>query len=189
MPNYELAGGIPAPSRSLSNVDMNAIGMVANVAVASWHSFQMDKIQYQMQKDRLRFQREAQAENRRFRSIMDAMNREKLEEAVYSEKLALDIDSLKATATVHNEAVANNLSAAPTAVRDIQRQISRQSLYKDREIRNRLQAQSVQAVDNTRSTQVLYEPNEPDGMNQAASFVTGALQVGDAAYGRFTKGN
>jgi hypothetical protein len=174
---------------SLSKVDMTAMGMVAQTAIASWNSAKMDAINYQMQKDNLRYQREAQAESRRHQAFMTSMNKENLKEALMSEKLALDIDQMKAEAKVRNEAQAYNYNAAPNIVRDIQRQMLRQDMYQEREHNARMQQVEVAGVDAQRSQSILYEPNEPDPLNQAAQFVTQSLQIGDAAYGRFTRGN
>ena len=189
MPNYELAGGTGAPSFSLSNVDKVAIGMVAQTAIASWNSAKMDAINYRMQMDALKYQRAAQAESRRHQAFMTSMNKENLKEALMSEKLALDIDQMKAEAKVQNEAQAYNYNAAPSIVRDIQRQMLRQDMYQANEHKARMQQVEVAGVDAQRSQSILYEPNKPDPLNQATQFVTQSLQIGDAAYGRFTKGN
>ena len=189
MPNYDLAGGTGASSYSLTDVDKSAMGAVAMTAIASWNSFQMDKINYQMQMDQLNFQKEARAENRRFSAFVTMQNKDKLNEAMMSEKLALDIDQMKSKASVQNEAQVYNFNAAPSIVRDIERQMLRQDLYQEREQRNRMQQVDAAGVDASRSPSVLYEPAKPDAMNQVAEFTTSALQIGEAAYGRFTKGN
>lgn len=186
MPNYDFTGnygaGDLAPSTS---VDMEAIAGVANAAVASFHSYQMDKVRFEMEADRANFKRAALAESRRQQGFFYGHNREKLEESLASEKLAMDIEHMKDTARVKNAAVAANISNASSVVRDVERSHLRAELYQERQHINQLEKLKVQAIEAQRSQEVIYDPQKPNAVGAAAQFGVKALKIGQAAYSPF----
>jgi hypothetical protein len=173
------------PRQAGTSVTKLAMAEVANSAIASFHSYQMDKIRFQMENDILKFKREALAERRRQQSWVSSVNRDRLKESLASERLAFEIDSMKKVAQVQNQASALGMSNAPSIVRDQQRQQLRSELYLQRSQLNKLEQLSVSAYDAQRSNETLYEPAAVDTFGAASQFGITMLEVGKAAYKPF----
>ena len=184
MPNYDLSGGTGAPA-GMSSLTTSVIGQVAGTAISSWNSYQLDRISFQMQRDVAKYQREAKAQSRRQQGWLYSRNKEKLKESMYSEKLAMDIDSMRQTASIQNSAVAANVSNASSVVRDARRQQLRAELYQDRAHLNQLEKLQVESLDSMRNDQIVYDPTAPSAGGAMLQFGVEALEIGQAAYKPF----
>ena len=178
-------GSLWSPSSATPKLSTAVMGEIANSAIASFHSYQMDKIKYQMQADAVAFKRAAEEQRRRQQGWMYARNKEKLQESLASERLAMDIEHMKTAAQVQNAAVAANVSNASSVVRDVQRQQLRAELYQERDHLNQLEKLKIQAYDTQRSDEVLYEPQAPSTVGALGQFGIKAVSIGQEAYKPF----